>query len=348
MADEVVQQGGSRSAKPWRALIFERFEPTEKSLDWLRERGGELTLGYCMWEQPFWRYSDDEFIAAAKGKIGVMGASGVRITRAIIEALPDLRYISKFGIGVDSIDIDAATEHGILVANTPEDSQVTTVCEHAIAMMLMLMKRLNVWTPEFMRQGGWRGLIHATSMLGATVGIVGFGRIGRGVAERLQGWGATVLAHDPYANATVPGVTMTDLPTLLASADIVTLHATPTAENRHMIDAAGLARMKPGAILVNTGRGWLVDYAALRDVLSRGAIAGAALDTFDREPPDRADPLFSMPNVIATPHVAAWTYDGIQNVGWHGARNLWAMISGEGHADIVNPEARQRRSARAG
>ena len=183
-------------------------------------------------------------------------------------------------------------------------------------------------------------------MLGATVGIVGFGRIGRGVAERLAGWGVTILAYDPYANATVPGVKMVDLPTLLESADIVTLHAGPTAENRHLIDGKALARMKTGAILVNTGRGWLVDYAALRSALAEGVIAGAALDVFDREPPDTADPLFTMPNVIATPHVAAWTYDGIQNVGWHGARNLWAMISGEGHADVVNPEARDRASSR--
>lgn len=338
----------ARSDPPWCALIFERFEPTEKSLDWLRERGAKLTLGYAMWQQPFWRYSDDEFIVAAKDKIAVMGASGTRITRRIIEALPDLRYISKFGIGVDSIDVQAATEHGILVANTPEESQVTTVCEHAIALMLLLQKRLNVWTPQFMREGGWRGLVHASSMLGATVGIVGLGRIGRGVAERLGGWGVKILAHDPFLNTTPPGVTMVDLPTLLESADIVTLHATPTAENRHLIDRTALERMKPTAILVNTGRGWLVDYAALRDVLAQGGIAGAALDVFEREPPDPADPLFTMPNVIATPHVAAWTYDGIQNVGWHGARNLWAMISGEGHADIVNPQARQRRASVAG
>lgn len=332
---------GQPAGKRWSALVFERFDPTEKSLDWLRARGGDLTLGYAIWEQPFWRYSDDEFIAAARGKAGVMGASGVRITRRIIEALPELRCISKFGIGVDSIDVAAATEHGILVGNTPEDSQVTTVCEHALALMLALMKRLTVWTPQFMRDGGWRGLVHSAPVLGSTIGIVGFGRIGRGVAERLAGWGATILAYDPYVKVAMPGVTLVDLPTLLAAADVVTLHATPTAENRHMIDAAAIAQMKPGAILVNTGRGWLVDYAALRTALATGTIAGAALDTYEREPPDPADPLFSMPNVVVTPHVAAWTFDGVQNVGWHGARNLWAMISGEGHADVVNPEARQ-------
>ena len=327
-----------RSGAPFRVLVFEQFEPTGKSLDWLREHGLELSLGYALWESPFWRYSDEEFIAAAKGRIAVMGASGIRFTRRMIEALPDLRYISKFGIGVETIDIEAANEHGILVANTPEESQVTTVCEHAIALMLGVAKQLTVWTPEFMRAGGWRGSVHAVPMLGSTVGIVGLGRIGRGVAERLAGWGVRILAYDPYVDAVPAGITMTDLPTLLESSDFVTLHATPTAENRQMIDRAALRRMKRSAIFINTGRGWLVDYGALRQALSEGWIAGAALDVYEREPPDTADPLFTMPNVLCTPHVAAWTYDGIQNVGWHGARNLWAMISGEGHADVVNPE----------
>lgn len=336
--DPIAQPVGS-----WRALIFEQYEPTGKSLDWLRERGGELTVGYGLWQSPFWRYSDEAFIVAAQGCIGVMGASGTLITRRIFEALPELRYISKFGIGVDSIDIDAATEHGVLVANTPEDSQVTTVCEHAIALMLALKKQLLVWTPEFMRNGGWRGTVNSSSMLGATIGIVGLGRIGRGVADRLAGWGVRILAYDPYTTEAMNSVTLTDLTTLLESSGIVTLHASPTAENHHLINGDTLARMRPSAILVNTGRGSLVDYSALKQALASGAIAGAALDVYEREPPDPADPLFSMPNVICTPHVASWTWDGVQNVGWHGARNLWAMISGEGDAGIVNPRARLSR-----
>jgi len=217
-------------------LVYEQYEPTGKSLEWLRERGGDLTLGYALWQTPFWRYSEDEFIAAARGCVAVMAASGTLIMRRVIEALPEPCFISKFGIGVDSIDVDAATEHSVLVANTPEESQVTTVCEHAIAQMLALKKQLLVWTPEFMRRGGWRGAIFSSSMLGATVGIVGFGRIGRGVAERLAGWGVRILAYDPFVNIATSGVTLTDLPTLLASSDVVTLHASPSVENRHVIN----------------------------------------------------------------------------------------------------------------
>jgi D-3-phosphoglycerate dehydrogenase len=331
------------STRP-RVLVFEQFEPTGKSLDWLRERGVEVDVGYALWESPFWRYKDEQFIEAARGRVGVMGASGVRFTRKMIDALPDLRFISKFGIGTETIDLDAASERGILVANTPEESQVWTVCEHAVALILALAKRLNVWTPEFMREGGWRGTVHSMPIMGSTIGIVGLGRIGRGVAERLSGWGVRILAYDPYVTAPPAGVVMSDLPTLLSSSDVVTLHATPTAENRNIVGADALRRMKPTAFLVNTGRGWLVDYAALRAALADGALAGAALDVFESEPPSTTDPLFRMPNVLATPHVAAWTYDGIQNVGWHGARNLWAMISGEGHADIVNRAALDRRA----
>lgn len=332
-----------RNEQPrWRAFVFEQFEPTGTSLDWLRQRGGKLTIGYGLWQTPFWRYSEDEFIAAARGHVAVMGASGTRITRRIIEALPELRYISKFGIGTDSIDVQAATERGILVANTPQDLQVTTVCEHTIALTLALKKQLLVWNPEFMRHGGWRGTIFSSSMLGATFGIVGFGRIGRGVAERLAGWGVSILAYDPHVRRAPAGVTLTDLATLLQSSDVISLHAAPTPDNRRLIDAKALARMKSSAIVVNTGRGWLLDYDALKQALASGTIAGAALDVYEREPPDPADPLFAMPNVLCTPHVAAWTLEGVQNVGWHGARNLWAMISGEGTADIVNPEARAR------
>jgi D-3-phosphoglycerate dehydrogenase len=331
----------NRMAPP-RVFAFERFDPTEKSLDWLRQRGVEITLGYALWEQPFWRYSEDELIATANGHVALMGASGTRITSRVIEALPELRFISKFGIGVESIDVAAATALGVVVTNTPEDSQITTVCEHAIAMMLALQKRFRIWTPEFMRQGGWRGTVYATPMLGATVGIIGFGRIGRGVAQRLAGWGTRILAYDPNVHDAPSGVALTDLPTLLSQSDIVTLHATPTEENRNLIDRGALERMKPTALLVNTGRGWLVDYAALREFLSAGRIAGAALDVYEREPPDPADLLFSMPNVLCTPHVGAWTYAGTQNVGWHGARNVWALLSGEGQADIVNPEALAR------
>lgn len=330
-------QSGANAA---RVFVFERIDPTERSLDWLRERGLELTLGRAMWDVPFRSYTEDEIIEEAQGFEAVMGASGAHFTRRVIEALPRLRFISKFGIGYDSIDVAAATARGILVTNTPDKLDALAVCEHTIACILALKKKLLTWTPDYMRAGGWRAGDFSGFLNGTTLGIVGFGQIGRGVAERLAGWNVRILAHDPYVTDAPSGVKLTDLDRLLAESDIVTLHATPNVDNRHMIDAARLAQMKKGSVLVNAGRASLVDYGALREALSKGHLGGAALDVFEVEPPRTDDPLFSMENVLVTPHTAAWTYDGVQSLGWHGARNLWAMLSGEGHADIVNPQAR--------
>jgi D-3-phosphoglycerate dehydrogenase / 2-oxoglutarate reductase len=320
-------------------LAFERYDPTDESIDWLDNKGLQVIRGHALWEMPFQRFSEDALIARAQGCVALMGASGTRISRKVMEALPELRYISKYGIGFDSIDIDAATSLGIIVSNTPNESQIFTVCEHAIAMMLAVAKQLGVWTPEFMRAGGWRGLTHSATLLGATVGIVGLGRIGRGVAQRLSGWEARIIGYDPYLKETPPGVELVSLAELLKQSDFITLHAAPGSDNFHMLNPAAFAQMKPSAIVVNTGRGSLIDYNALRQALDHGQIAGAALDVFDREPPDPADTLFSRPNVICTPHVGAWTTEGTKAIGWHAARNLWAMVSGEGSADIVNPEA---------
>lgn len=322
-------------------LAFERYDPTDKSIEWLKERGLRVKTGHALWEMPFKRFTEDQLIAEAEGCVALMGASGTRITRRVMESLPGLRYISKYGIGVNSIDMDAASELGVLVSNTPNEFQIFTVSEHAVAMMLALAKQFWTWTPEFMRQGGWRGLTHSAVLRGATVGIIGLGRIGRGVAQRLAGWEARILGYDPYLSEAPAGVEMVALKDLIARSDFITLHAAPSPENNKMLDADAFARMKPTAYVVNTGRGSLIDYPALRTALVTRQIAGAALDVFDTEPPRTDDPLFRYPNVICTPHVAAWTSEGVAGIGWHAARNLWAMISGEGHADIVNPAAKR-------
>lgn len=328
--------------EPLKALAFERYDPTDKSIAWLAEKGLAVKMGHPLWVMPFTRYSEDELIAQGQGCIALMGASGTRISRRVIESLPGLRFISKYGIGYDSIDIAAATEHGVLVSNTPNEYQWFTVSEHAVAMMLALAKQFPTWTPAFMANGGWRGLTHSAILRGATIGIVGLGRIGRGVAERLAGWGVRLIGYDPFVVEAPPGVELVGLDEIFSRSDFLTLHAAPGADNRHMVNARTLALMKPGAYLINTGRGSLIDYAALRQALAEKRIAGAALDVFETEPPPTDDALFRLPNVICTPHVAAWTTPGTEGIGWHAAHNLWAMISGEGEADIVNPEAKTK------
>ncbi len=320
-----------------RVFVFERIDPTDASTVWLQEQGVEVVLGRPMWEKGFQRYSDDEIIAAARGFDAVMGASGAHFPRHVLEALPQLKFISKYGVGYDSIDIAAAKDRGVIVTNTPTLTQSFPVAEHAIAMMLALRKKLNVWTPQFMAEGGWRGDIFANIIGGSTVGIVGLGKIGAGVAQRLAGWDVRILAFDPYLKSAPGGVELCGLDHLLAESDIVTLHAAPSNENRMLINAERLALMKPNALLINTGRAWLVDYPALRAALQSGQIAGAGLDVFETEPPDVNDPLFKMGNVVVSPHAATWTVESMANMGWRGARNLMALISREGSADIVNP-----------
>jgi len=323
-----------------RVFVYERMDPTDQSLDWLVQRGIQVTRGRPMWQQPYARYSDSEFVAAAAGYPAVMGASGVQFTPGVIQALPKLRFISKFGVGVDNINLEAAAQRGILIANTPEDSEGVDVAEHTVAMILALRKKLLQWTPRYMQQGGWRPGIFADTVAGSAVGLIGLGHVARAVVERLKGWGVKIQAYDPYLAAAPAEVQPTDLHTLLKTSDIVSLHATPSVENRHMIDEAAFDLMKPTAILINTARASLVDTHALIKALKSKRIAGAAVDVYDEEPPGANDELFRQENLVVTPHTAAWSWKGVQNIAWHAARNLSAMMLGDGHADLVSLKAR--------
>ncbi len=207
---------GVESPAKHAVFAFERYDPTDKSIAWLREQGLEVRTGHALWEMPFQRFTEDELIAHAEGCIALMGASGTRITRRVFDSLPDLRYISKYGIGFDSIDMEAAGEHGVLVSNTPNENQIFPVSEFAIAMMLWLAKQFGVWTPDFMRAGGWRGLTYSAVLSGATVGVVGLGRIGRGVAQRLSGWEARIIGYDPHVTEPPPGVELASFDELVA------------------------------------------------------------------------------------------------------------------------------------
>lgn len=319
-----------------RVFVYERMDPTDKSLDWLGEQGVGVTRGRAMWQQPYRRYSEEEIIAAARDYPAVMGASGARFSERVLEGLPQLRCISKFGVGVDNIDVDAATRRGVLIANTPQESEVMDVAEHTVAMILALKKKLTHWTAQYLREGGWRPGVFAETLAGSTVGLVGLGHIGRAVAQRLAGWHVNIKGCDPHCLAPIPGVELTDLRTLLGASDVVSLHASPSAANRHLIGRSAFESMKPHAVLINTARASLVDTQALIDALTSRRIAGAAIDVYDDEPPPTDGELFRQENVIVTPHTAAWTWRGLQNIGWHAAHNLCAMFFGEGTADIVN------------
>lgn len=251
------------------------------------------------------------------------------IDRPVIEAARRLKAIARYGVGVDNIDLDAAREHGIIVTNTPSANS-GSVAELAITFMLALARDL-VPTATGTRAGAWPQ-VRGVSLEGKTVGLVGFGSVGKEVARRLLGFGCTVLAFDvveDQAFAQDHDVQLCDIQELLARSDFVSLHCPLLPETRGLVDAAFLDRMKTGAFLVNTARGGLIDPEAVLDALHSGTLRGVALDVFTEEPPPPDDPLLNHPGVIATPHMAAHTDRAATAMGWGALHNCLAVLRGE-------------------
>lgn len=319
-----------------RVFVHEQVDPTGESLARLERRGVSVRLGSAMWRFPPESLSEDEIIAGGEGCVALMGGGGNRITRRVMDALPSLKYISKYGIGMNSIDLHAARERNIGIAYTPIPPDTDATAEHTIAVMLALKKRLYEWTPKFMREGGWRSdRIWADFISGETIGLVGYGRVGQAVARRLQGWGVRMLACDP-GNVYDQFVEGTNLNDLLSESDVVSIHATLTKDNWHLISEPEIARMRSGAILINTARGALVDVGHVMSALEQGQLGGAAFDVYDDEPPDAANALFRCERVIVTPHAAAWTKYTMTEMGRVGAENLWDMLCGRDPKYRVN------------
>jgi D-3-phosphoglycerate dehydrogenase / 2-oxoglutarate reductase len=247
---------------------------------------------------------------------GLIVRSATKATAVLLEQAPKLRVIGRAGVGVDNVDVDAATRRGILVMNTPGGNAVS-VAEHTIALMLGLARAVPQANAST-QAGKWeKSAFSGTEMRGKTLGLIGLGRVGMEVARRARALEMKVLAYDPYvtpAAAREVEVELVPLDELLAQSDVVSLHTALTANTEKMLDAAALAKMKKGARLINCARGELIDEAALAEALKSGKISGAALDTFAQEPP-KSSPLIGLPNVIATPHIAGSTAEAQEEVG---------------------------------
>jgi glyoxylate reductase len=240
----------------------------------------------------------------------------------VLDAAPDLKAIANMAVGTDNIDVDAAAERGIAVGNTP-DVLTDATADLAFALLLALARRI-VPGAEKVRSGEWRTWEPAgdlgADLAGATLGIVGWGRIGQAVARRAEGFGMDIV-HSSRSSG-VP------LPELLEQADFVSVHTPLTPETRHLIGADALARMKPTALLVNTSRGGVVDQDALRTALHEGAIAGAALDVTDPEPLPADHPLLDAPNLLVVPHVGSATVQTRARMAEMAVENLLAALDG--------------------
>jgi D-3-phosphoglycerate dehydrogenase len=286
--------------------------------------------------------SEDVLITAlSRGNIAAVLLRGSPpLTERVFAAARGLKIVAKHGAGVDSVDMAAATRHGVAVM-VAGGANADAVAEHALAMMLCLARDLPRFDRET-RSGAWRDLKQFTREFHTlTVGIVGYGQIGERTARLVQACGAQVVVHTRSRPALPAGMdSETDLDRLLERVDILSLHCPLTPKTRGMIGAAQLARMKPGAFLVNTARGPVIDEPALVAALQGGTLAGAGLDTFAVEPPDAANPLFALSNVLVTPHIAAATTDAMVRMGTIAASNIISWLGGEVYdpRNFLNPE----------
>lgn len=284
--------------------------------------------------------SVDEVRAATAGAVGVLNCYAP-MPAEVIASLDRCRVIARYGIGIDTIDLAAATAQGIIVTNVP-DYCIDEVSDHALALILSLARGI-VRLDRSVHAGGWSPSearpLHRIP--GRTLGLVGFGRIARRVAVKAAAFGFRIVATDPF----VPGQTMKDagvepreLDALLSESDVVSIHAPLTDASRYLIGAPELARMKPGAILVNTSRGALVDTAALRDALAAGSLGGAGLDVLETEPLDPDDPLLRRQDVVVTPHASFYSEESIAELQRKAAEQVVAALAGDRPPYAVNAD----------
>ena len=260
------------------------------------------------------------------------------VTAKVLSAATCLKVVSKFGVGVDQIDINAATARGIVVCNTP-GANSESVADMAFALMLGVARNLPR-TDREVRAGAWNSIV-GCELFGKTLGIVGLGRIGKAVAKRAQGFSMNILAYDEYPDkefAQKNEIIFTDFEDLLKKSDFVSLHVPAAKDTKALVGAKELALMKETAYLINTARGEVVDEAALHEALKTGKLAGAGLDVFTKEPPDES-PLFSLDNVVLAPHIAAHTVDAINNMGTMSAENAVTVLSGHKSVYELNSKA---------
>jgi len=289
--------------------------------------------------------ADEDGLIANLKDADVVLVAAAPITRRVLENLPRCRAVVRYGIGLDNVDLQAATDCGILVAHVL-DFCTEEVSNHAIALLLALARRLLPLHRDA-AAGLWRQPQAWTlaPVHGQTLGIAGFGNIGRAVARKARAFGLRLLAHDPYGDpkaAAELGAALVPLAEVLRESDYVSLHTPLTPGTRHLIGAAELAAMKPSAVLINTSRGPVVDEAALVEALTSGRIAGAGLDVFEEEPLPADSPLCRLENVILTPHVASVSPEAMRRLREEVGRAAADVLRGRRPKYVANPTARPR------
>ena len=311
----------------------------------IRDKGLDLVKEAC--QADIWLAelppSREMLLERTRGVDGLLCLLTDRIDGEVMDAAgPRLKVISNHAVGFDNIDVGAATERGIPVGNTPGILTDATA-DMAFTLMMAAGRRV-VEAEKFLRAGKWKtwgpSLLLGVDFAGATLGIIGFGRIGQAVAKRATGFNMQVLYYDPSASPQHPSLNAvsTDLDTLLQESDFISLHVPLTPETRHMVNADFLAKMKPNAVLVNTARGGVLDQAALYETLKTNRIFAAALDVTDPEPLPTDSPLLELDNCIIVPHIASASVQSRDMMAYLSAKNLIAGLNRERLPHCVNPE----------
>lgn len=310
---------------------------SRKPLDSLIEAGIEVTPNIKKK-----KFTEEELLETVADYDGiVVGAEPV--TRKVMERGKKLKILAKSGVGIDNIDLQAATEKGIFITTTPGTVE-HTVADSAFALILALARNISQGDAA-LRKGQWPRMM-GMEVWGKRLGVVGLGRIGKQVVLRARGFNMEILGYDPYpdqAFCSANGVTVTGLSTLLSTSDIITLHAPYTPETENLINADTLALLQPHAFLVNTARGGLIDEAALYQALKNKKIGGAALDCFKKEPPGSDFPFYELDNCVMTPHTAGYSPEANLKSGMLVVENIMAVFTGRTPPCLINKNVLERR-----
>jgi phosphoglycerate dehydrogenase-like enzyme len=348
-------------SKP-KVLIFAPREEPPETLSAIEGVGCEVVFGDRGWQLP--RTScEDAVVEAAREAVALMGTSirHTPISRRIMQASQRLRVVAKYTVGVDDIDVEAATELGVMVCHAPTESNCFGVAETTVTFMLSLLKKVAERDAD-VRAGKWRtaenfayyvGSRSSDGFPGQTIGLVGLGRIGTRVAQLLAPWRARIIAYDPYvppAHFLTHGVQAVDYETLLRQSDVVSFHVVLTKETRYMFGENELKLMKPHAIVINTARGKVMDEKALARAIEQGRLRGAAIDAFEEEPLPMDSPLRKLGDrVVLSPHSASYTEGGElrQGVAW-ATRSVVTALKGSIPDNVYNRDVIPRWKERFG
>ncbi|MCH8281257.1 MAG: C-terminal binding protein [Chloroflexi bacterium] len=323
----------ARSAPKYRVLVTDYVWPSTQP-----EREVLSSIGADIIEAP--DPSEDTLVDLAADADAIMTCFA-QVTDRVVRAARKCLVISRYGVGVDNIAVDTATAEGIPVTYVP-DYCVDEVSDHVMALLLTWNRQIGFYD-RTAKQGKWEGVrspVPLVRLRGSTVGVVGLGRIGRAVSAKAKAFGMNVLAHDPYlaqADAVALGVRLVDLQSLLAESDYVTIHTPLNSQTQGLIGARELAQMKPTAFLINCARGPIIDETALYAALSERRIAGAGLDVMEQAAPSASNPIFSLDNVVVTPHIAFLSQQSVHELEVRTAQATVDVLQGRMPQFLVNP-----------